>query len=139
MNSRNLTITLMVWAVLIAGCGPSPADSPSLEGMPWVLVMLEGKLPLTGTAPSAEFSADQIIGSAGCSHYVGTYAVSGSSITISDVGSTERYCMEPEGVMEQEPTFLAALASAAGYRLAGVRLELLDATGSVILAFEPAP
>jgi hypothetical protein len=44
------------------------------------------------------------------------------------------YCMEPEGMMDQEQAFLAA-----GYRLAGVRLELLDATGRVILAFEPPP
>jgi heat shock protein HslJ len=104
-----------------------------------VLVTLKGKLPLTGTAPSAEFSANQISGSAGCNHYFGTYAVRGGNITISDVGSTEMYCMEPDGVMDQEQAFLAALASAAGYRLAGARLELLDATGSVILAFEPPP
>ena len=47
--------------------------------------------------------------------------------------------MDPEGVMDQEQAFLVALASAASYRLAGARLELLDATGSVILAFEPPP
>ncbi len=89
MNGRNLTIVLMAWAVLLVGCSPSPADSPSLEGTQWVLVTLEGRLPLTGTAPSAEFSADQISGSAGCNHYFGTYAVSIGSTTISDVGSTE--------------------------------------------------
>jgi heat shock protein HslJ len=47
------------------------------------------------------------------------------------------YCMDPEGVMDQEEAFLAALTSAASYRLSGAWLELLDATGSVILAFEP--
>lgn len=139
MNGRNLAIALMAWAVLLMGCSPLPADSPPLEGTQWVLVTLEGEPPLTGTAPSAEFSVDQISGSAGCNHYFGTYAVSGSNITISDLESTEMYCMEPEGVMDQEQAFLAALASVAGYRLAGARLELLDATGSVILAFEPPP
>jgi heat shock protein HslJ len=138
MNGRNLTIALMALAVLLVGCSPSPTDSPSLEGTQWVLVTLEGEPLLTGTAPSAEFSADQIRGSAGCNQYFGTYAVSGSDITISDVGRTEMYCMDPEGVMDQEQAFLAALASAASYRLAGARLELLDATGSVILAFEPS-
>ena len=48
-------------------------------------------------------------------------------------------CMDPEGVMEQDQAFLAALASAASYRLGGAQLELLDAMGSVILAFDPAP
>jgi hypothetical protein len=45
----------------------------------------------------------------------------------------------PEGVMDQEEAFLAALTSAASYRLADARLEFLDATGSVILTFEPPP
>jgi heat shock protein HslJ len=99
MNSRDLTITLMIWAVLLVGWRPSPADGPSLEGRQWVLVTLEGKLPPTGTAPSAEFSADQISGSAGCNHYFGTYVVSGGSITISDVGSTEMYCMDLNHVL----------------------------------------
>jgi heat shock protein HslJ len=110
-----------------------------LEGTQWVLVTLEGEPLLTGTAPSAEFSADQISGSAGCNHYLGTYAVNDSDITVSDVGSTEMYCMNPEGVMDQEEVFLAALTSAASYQLADARLELLDATGRVILAFEPPP
>jgi hypothetical protein len=35
MNGRNLTIVLMAWAVLLVGCSPSPADSPSLEGTQW--------------------------------------------------------------------------------------------------------
>ena len=47
--------------------------------------------------------------------------------------------MEPEGVMDQEQTFLAALAPVASFRLAEERLELLDETGGVILMFEPRP
>lgn len=139
MNGRNLTIALMALAILLVGCSSSPSDSPSLPGTQWVLATLGGKPPLSGTAPSAEFTADQISGSAGCNNYFATYEVSGSDITISDVGSTEMWCMEPEGLMDQEQAFLAALASAASHRLAGARLELLDATGRVILTFEPRP
>lgn len=139
MNSRNLTIALVALAVLLVGCSSGPTDSPSLEGTQWVLVALEGKPPLSDTAPSAEFSADQIRGSAGCNQYFGAYIVSGSDITITDVGSTEIYCMDPEGVMDQEQAFLAALSSAASYRLTGTRIELLDGTGSVILVFGPPP
>lgn len=139
MNGRYLTIALMALAVLLVGCSPSPADGPSLEGTQWVLVALEGEPPLPDRAPSAEFSADQISGSASCNHYFGTYAVSGGDITITDVARTEMYCMDPEGVMGQEEAFVAALTSAAGYRFAGARLELLATTGSLILAFEPPP
>ena len=49
------------------------------------------------------------------------------------------YCLDPEGGMEQEQAFLAALASVISYRLAGEGLEFLDATGNVVLAFDPAP
>jgi heat shock protein HslJ len=37
--------------------------------------------------------------------------------------------------MDQEQAFLAALASPASHRLAGVRLELLNAMEGVILTF----
>jgi heat shock protein HslJ len=139
MNGRNLTVSLMTLAVLLLGCGPGPASSSSLPGTQWVLVTLGGEALLPDTAPSAEFSADQISGSAGCNTYFGAYAVSGSEIIISDVANTEMWCMEPEGVMDQEQAFLAALASVASYRLAGERLELLDGTGGVILIFQPKP
>ena len=136
MSGRNVATVLVVLAVLLVGCGP--ADSASLEGTQWLLTGLAGKPPLAGTEPSAEFSADEMSGSAGCNHYFGTYEVSGSDFTIGAVASTEMWCMDPEGVMDQEQAFLAALASIASYRLADDRLELLDGAGSVVLAFEPS-
>lgn len=135
MKGRNLIVALMALAVLLVGCSSTSTDNPLLETQ-WVLVAMEGNPPLTGTAPSAEFSADQISGSAGCNHYFGTVAVKGSDITISDIESTEMYCMDPQGVMDQEQAFLAALASAVSYQLTESQLELLDAADRVILAFE---
>ena len=137
MNGRTLLITVMALAVLLVGCGSSPAEGPSLEGTKWVLVTLGGEALLPDTAPSAEFSADQISGSAGCNTYFGTYEASGDELSIGAVAVTEMWCMEPEGVMDQEQAFLAALGSVTGYRLAGERLELLDSTGDVALSFEP--
>jgi heat shock protein HslJ len=139
MNSRSVVVSLIALVLLLVGCGRGPADSSSLQGTQWVLVSLGGELPLRGRAPTAEFSADRISGSTGCSHYFGTYAASGSDITISDVARTEMYCADPEGVMDQEDAFVTALASVASYRLTGEQLELLDATDSVILAFAPPP
>lgn len=133
----DFALALMAVAVLLLGCGPSPGNSSSLQDTRWVLVTLRGEPPLPGRAASAEFSADQISGSAGCNTYFGTYAASDSEISVSDVANTEMWCSDPEGVMDQEQAFLAALASAASYRIAGERLELLDGTGRVILIFEP--
>jgi heat shock protein HslJ len=137
MKGRVSTIVLITLTILLAGCGPSPADGPSLAGTEWVLVALEGNPPLEGAAPSAAFSADQIEGSTGCNHYSGTVAVSGSDIAIGDVAHTEMACLDPEGAMDQEQAFLAALTSAASYRMNGEQLELLDETGSTILTFAP--
>jgi heat shock protein HslJ len=139
MNGRTLIIAVMALAVLLVGCGAGPVSGADLQDTRWVLVTLGGEAPLPDTAPSAEFSAEQISGSAGCNTYFGTYEVSGGELSISDVANTEMWCMEPEGVMDQEQAFLAALASVASYRLVGERLELLDGTGGVILLFEPQP
>jgi heat shock protein HslJ len=65
--------------------------------------------------------------------------VSGSEITISDVAITEMWCSDPEGVMDQEQAFLAALAAVVSYRLTEEQIELLDEMGGVILIFEPQP
>ena len=43
--------------------------------------------------------------------------------------------MEPEGVMDQEKAFLAALAAVASYRVDADRLELQDETGMQLLVF----
>ena len=142
MNRRRgldpLAIGLLILAVLLVGCG-GPANGPALKDTQWMLATLGGEAPPAGTAPSVVFSADEVSGSAGCNTYFGAYAVDGSEITIGDVASTEMWCMEPAGVMDQEQAFLAALRSAAGYRLSGAQLEILDATDRVILTFEPRP
>jgi heat shock protein HslJ len=139
MNGRKLITAGMALALLLVGCGPGPADGASLRDTRWVLVALGGEPPLAGTAPSAEFSAEEVRGSAGCNTYFGSYTVNGSEIRISDLAHTEMWCSDPEGVMDQDQAFLAALASVASYRLAGERLELVDGTGGVTLTFEPQP
>jgi heat shock protein HslJ len=137
MNRRNLLVVVMAIALLLVGCGPSSDDGASLQGTRWALVTLGGGALLPGTAPSVEFSEDQMSGSTGCNTYFSEYEVSGDELSIGAVAVTEMWCMEPEGVMDQEQAFLDALASVTGYRLAGERLELLDGTGEAILTFEP--
>ena len=137
MTGRTLVLVAMLLAILVVGCGSGPADSAALQDTRWVLVALVGEPPLAGAAPSAEFTADQISGSASCNTYYGTYAVGDGELSIGDVAHTEMWCAEPEGVMDQEQAFLAALAAVGGYRLADERLELLDGAGDVVLAFEP--
>ena len=137
MKRTTSKIAVMALAVLIVACGAGPAGGADLQDTEWVLVTLKGEPPLAASAPSAEFSEDQISGSTGCNTYFGTYEAGGDELSIGAVAVTEMWCMEPEGAMDQEQSFLDALASVAGYRLAGERLDLLDGTGETVLRFEP--
>ena len=44
-------------------------------------------------------------------------------------------CPEPEGVMEQEAAYLAALPTATNYRVDGRSLALLSADGTYVVSF----
>lgn len=89
---------------------------------------------LPGTELTASFGADgRVTGSAGCNSYFVSYELDGDSLTIGQAGMTERYCLEPEGVMDQEVEFLAALGSATTYSVQGDRLQLRDADGALMV------
>ena len=68
-----------------------------------------------------------ISGSAGCNNFRGGYTVDGNLIAIGPLATTRMMCPTPEGVMEQEAEFVAALESSATYRIDGNQLELRTA------------
>ena len=112
----------------------TPTDTPfvdPLAGTRWEVVQYNnGRGAVTtliaDTRMTTEFGTDgQVTGSAGCNTYFGSYTVSSSSdIAIGALGTTSLMCAEPEGVMEQETEFIAALQSATTYRIDGNSLEL---------------
>jgi heat shock protein HslJ len=94
---------------------------------------------ITGSTLTAEFRADgRLTGLAGCNRYMATYQVDGSKIEITTPAATRRNCPEPKGVMEQEAQFLAALATAATFRIDGDRLELRTQKGSLAVSLHRA-
>ncbi len=99
-----------------------------------------------GTELTAAFGEDgSLTGSAGCNNYSASYELdeaAGSSegaISISPAASTRMFCAEPEGTMEQEAQYLAALEMASTYRIEGDRLQLRDANGSLIADYVVKP
>ncbi len=95
----------------VGGAGVGSAQSSPLTGKTWVLTALLGKPPLEGTKPTSVFTpAGDVSGSAGCNHYGGRFAVSGSTIKISSLVSTLMGC--PPKIAAQEAAFLKALGSA---------------------------
>jgi heat shock protein HslJ len=116
---------------------------PALEGTQWTLVSYVNSQGATvtvlpGTEITAEFTADQIAGGAGCNRYFASYQVDGAGITFGPVGATKMWCAEPDGTMEQENDYLAALEAATGYQVEGDTLTLLDADGEPIATFTQA-
>jgi heat shock protein HslJ len=128
----HLSMALIAVAAL-AACSCTGANR--LRDTSWELESLAGKDALPATTITLEFSDDQVSGTAGCNHYGGGYRAGADSLRVSDIFATEMWCEGPEGVMEQEQAYLAALSGAASYRIDGGRLEMLDGTGAQVLVF----
>jgi heat shock protein HslJ len=94
---------------------------------------------LAGTEVTALFSVDgNLTGTAGCNNYRASYQVDGNNIQIGPAATTRMFCSEPEGIMDQENDYLAALESAATYRIDRQQLWLFFANNSTAAIFENA-
>lgn len=119
---------------------PQPAG---LEDTAWIVTGYNnGRAavvsPIADTELTASFSEGRVAGSAGCNRYTGSYETSLDTIVIGPAATTRMACPEPEGVMEQESAFLAALASAATWRRDGSRLELRTADDAIAVTMVAA-
>lgn len=94
---------------------------------------------LAGTAITARFSPDgKLAGNAGCNDYAGPYNLGEETIAVGPLRTTRKFCQEPEGLMEQEHLYLAALQTATTYRIEGRALELRTADGALAVKFRRA-
>lgn len=88
--------------------------------------------PMLGTDLTVVFEDDgQVSGNAGCNDFFGSFNSSKGEIAIGPLGATMRACSTPNGVMQQEAEFLAALASAATYSVEGNFLEMRNADDAI--------
>jgi len=113
------------------------AQSQDLSGTSWsVTAYNNGKQAVTsvinGTTLTADFGKDgNLTGSSGCNTYQGSYKISGNQISIGSLTSTMMACNTPQGIMEQETQYLAALQSAVTYRVEGSSMELRTTEGAL--------
>jgi heat shock protein HslJ len=115
------------------------AEPVSLDSTPWEVIRYNnGKggavSVIIGTRITANFDESQVNGSAGCNNYFGAYEIDGANISVGPLANTEKFCMDPEGIMEQEQQYLAALQTAATYRVDGDQLEMRTADGALAVA-----
>jgi heat shock protein HslJ len=134
-----IMITLVgVFALLLAACsGPDSAASDPLDGTSWVLMAYRKSRPIPGTVITATFEDGQIHGSAGCNSYFGSYEVSGGTIKVGPIAITEMACLEPEGVMDQELTFVQFLQDAQTFRLTDEQLQIFTSDSEALTFIPP--
>lgn len=113
-----------------------PAAAPVL-GQSWLIEYIDGIGVIA--EPQATFRIDEAGkagGSGPCNVYFATAKVDGSTIAVSDIGSTFKACA-PE-IMAEEKALFEALAKAASYHVDAGKLVIADKDGRVILRFNAA-
>jgi heat shock protein HslJ len=105
----------------------------------WVATTIGGTAVVPGTTIDASFADDgRITGTAGCNRYSAPCTRDGERIAIGPTVATRMYCGAPEGIMEQEAAYFAALARASGIRFGEDTLTLVDAGGAQLVSFAEA-
>jgi heat shock protein HslJ len=134
---------MLLALLLLAACGGSPGmngDEGGAEAVAaetWQLDTLRGQPLLEGTTLTAVFDESMVHGTAGCNRYGGSYTLRNEGLEISELENNEEACLEPEGIMQQEGTYLETLRAVRGYDVNGGELALTDEAGETILAFSP--
>jgi len=131
---------------LVPAVTPASASQPTaaksapakLEDSAWVVTLLNGRAPLSGTTLTLGFEGCRVAGSAGCNRFTAPVQVEGLRRRIGTPVTGRRLC-PGSGVMEQEKQFLAALSTAASLRLEGETLELRHDDGAIALTLRSAP
>ena len=133
--------TLIALIVLAAAPGIVGCTSDSaveLEGKKWLLESYGNTDSPTAviedTRVTAEFSEGQVNGKAGCNNYFGSYEIKCAEITFGPVASTEMYCMDPEGIMDQETAYVSALQTSEKFEIAKGTLRI-TCSGDQVLVF----
>jgi heat shock protein HslJ len=136
MRIRNLAFVMALLAgTLLAACGA--AGGLDLDGTAWELTLLSGEALVPDTQITLRFEGGDLRGSAGCNTYGGGHTLGqDGSLQVGPMAITEMYCMDPEGVMDQEYTYMLLLGSAAKALRDGDRLTLEDGAGAAVLVFE---
>jgi heat shock protein HslJ len=115
--------------------------SRDLAGSSWKLVAYNnGQGGFTSvildTEVTADFEEDTVSGSAGCNSYSAGYTTTeDGGIDFAEVAGTERACLDPDGVMDQESRYLEALGLAATYAIEGTDLEMFAEDGLRLLQY----
>ena len=126
-------ILFLIWGLISACGGMQAAD---IENTEWSLISLNGADPLSGTRITLRFAAGSLEGFAGCNRYGASYTLKGNKFKIPEISSTAEGCLSPEGVLEQETTYLNILSGVDKIRFADRNtLEMENTARGAALVF----
>ncbi len=128
-----LLATAALLAVTLAGCGdedpttmanddPTGLSAKDLNGRAFASVRVDGRQLVNGTQVRINFADDEVRANAGCNHLFGTMALSGDTLTASNVGGTEMGC--PDGLNDQDVWLSEFLSAGPAVVLDGDTLTL---------------
>lgn len=124
-----------------AASGSAGGTGGTLEGTQWKLTSFDASGTSTtvpaGVTVDARFAANTIAGSGGCNVYSGPVTVSGATIKVGALVSTQMACAGPSGDVER--AYLANLAKAATFTATADALTMFDAGGAPILVYAAGP
>lgn len=118
-----------------AATSPAAVMTP-LDGSAWVLAALPGHTVDARTPATLSFEQGRASGSDGCNRFSAPYTATATSITVSERGiGTQMVCASD--VMQRAQAFMAALGGVKSWRVADGKLQLLDASGTVVATLAP--
>lgn len=118
------------------------AESQDLAGTSWKVTSYNnGRGGVVSASSQTELTANfgedgQLTGNAGCNDYFGPYEADGGNLALGPLGTTRKLC--PDEIMEQEAAYLAALETAAAYRIDRLTMNIRTADGATAVIMQRA-
>jgi len=124
---------VLLFALGVSGCS---SGATGLEGKTWVLESYgdpgDPAAVIAGSEVTAEFLEGEVAGTAGCNRYFGSYTADCENLSFGPLASTEMWCVDPEGVMDQEQAYLRTLGKAKEYEVRDGMLRVTCTDGQVL-------
>lgn len=124
--SKKIMIFVMLFSVVLGASLALAQDDEAIEadlpaddlaGTSWHLSTMAGETVLSDVLVTLTFDEEgRATGTAGCNRYNTEYTHDDEALTFGLIASTRMFCA-PEGVMEQETAFIAALEAATAYEI----------------------
>jgi heat shock protein HslJ len=132
-------------SVVMAACSGAPGagggTGGTITGTNWKLASYDVSGTSTpvpaGVAADARFAADKVAGSGGCNSFSGPAVVTGATIKVGPLASTQMACQPPAN--DVETAYLANLGKATSFTATAAALTMFGSDGKALLVYAAGP